>query len=131
MLKGIRQDGEVVVKRSDKSKGLVILPKSQYVQKAEKITSTYAPVAKNPTTKLEAETKRIIKETLTDKVPDKIVKSVLPSGSRTAELYGLPKTHKTDTPLRPIVSACGDPLDKLTWFLERIITQLLAFVPSN
>ena len=88
-------------------------------------------VAKNPTPKLEAETKRLIKTTLTDKVPDKITKSVIPGGSRTAELYGLPKTHKSDAPLRPIVSACGDPLDKLAWFLERIITRLLAFVPAH
>ena len=55
----------------------------------------------------------------------------MPSGSRTAELYGLPKTHKPNAPLRPIVSACGDPLDKLTWLLERIITQLLVFVPAH
>ena len=74
---------------------------------------------------------RLIKTTLTGKVPDKVVKSILPSGSRTAELYGLPKTHKPDAPLRPIVSACGDPLDKHTWLLERITTQLLAFVPAH
>ena len=33
--------------------------------------------------------------------------------------------------MRPIVSACGDPIDKLSWFLERIITQLLIFVPAH
>ena len=45
--------------------------------------------------------------------------------------YLKPKTHKLDAPLRPIVSACGDPLDKLSWLIERIITQLLAFVPAH
>ena len=75
--------------------------------------------------------KRLIKTTLSDKVPDKITISVMPSGSRTTELYGLPKTHKSDAPLRPIVSACGEPFDKLAWFLERIITPLLAFVPAH
>ena len=83
------------------------------------------------TPRLEAETKRLIKSTMVGKVPDKIVKSIIPSGSRTAELYGLPKTHKPSVPLRPIVSACGDPLDKLTWLLERIITQLLVFAPAH
>ena len=29
------------------------------------------------------------------------------------------------------IAACGDPLDKLTWLLERIITQLLVFVPAH
>ena len=56
---------------------------------------------------------------------------MVPIGTRTAELYGLPKTHKPDVPLRPIVSSCGDPLDKLSWLLERIITLLLVFVPAH
>ena len=30
-----------------------------------------------------------------------------------------------------MVSACGDPLDKLTWFLERIVSQLLTFFPAH
>ena len=34
-------------------------------------------------------------------------------------------------PLRPIVSACGDPVDKLTWLLERVINHLLPFVPAH
>ena len=29
------------------------------------------------------------------------------------------------------MSACDDPLDKLTWFLERIVTQLLPFIPAH
>ena len=34
-------------------------------------------------------------------------------------------------PLRPILSACSHPLDKITWLLERIATQLLDFVPAH
>ena len=131
LLKELGNDTEVIVKRSDKCKGLVVLPKSEYIRKAELITAGYETVGKNPTPKLEAQTKQVIKATLTNKIPDKIVKSVTPSVSRTAELYGLPKTHKPDAPLRPIVSACGDPLDKLTWLLERIITQLLSYIPAH
>ena len=75
--------------------------------------------------------KRLIKTTLSDKVPDKITISVMPSGSRTTELYGVPKTYESGAPLRPIVSACGEPFDKLACFLIRIITPLLAFVPAH
>ena len=64
-------------------------------------------------------------------VHEKIIKNIIPNSSRTAELYGLPKNHKIDVPLRPIVSACGDPLDKLAWFLVMIITQLLPFIPAH
>ena len=90
-----------------------------------------AQKSKNPKCpSLEATTKRIISQKLNGNVPDKIVNAIKPTSSRTAELYGLPKSHNTEIPLRPIVSACGDPLDKLTWFLERIISQLLVFVPA-
>ena len=130
-LNDIRADSEVIIKRSDKCKGFVLMPKETYIEKASSITSQYEPVAKNPTPRLEAATKKIISQNLAGKVPDKITSAIKPSSSRTAELYGLPKNHKTDIPLRPIVSACGDPLDKLTWFLERIITQLLTFVPAH
>ena len=68
---------------------------------------------KNPTPKLEAMTKRVIHDTMDEGVNEKVIKKIIPNSSRTAELYGLPKKHKDNVPLRPIVSACGDPLDKL------------------
>ena len=130
-LKDLASNKEVIVKRSDKCKGLVLINSSDYMSKMQNITQQYDDVPKNPTPKLEAATKRVIHETLDGKVDDKIVKSILPQCSRTAELYGLPKDHKTDIPLRPIVSACDDPVDKLTWILERVITQLLPFIPTH
>ena len=73
----------------------------------------------------------IIHDTMNNVVHEKVIKKTIPNSSQTAELYGVPENHKINVPLRPIVSACGDPLDKLTWFLERIITQLLPFIPAH
>ena len=72
-----------------------------------------------------------MRATLKDKLPEDFVRRLLPQHTRTAEFYGLPKTHKSGNPLRPIVSACGDPLDKLCWFLQCILTQLLTFIPAH
>ena len=83
------------------------------------------------TVKLEEETKALMKKTLHNKIPDDYLRKILPQHARTAEFYGLPKTHKPGNPLRPIVSACGDPLDKLSWFLQCILTQLLSFIPAH
>ena len=65
------------------------------------------------------------------RTPSSIIKSLMPQSSRTAELYGLPKDHKPGVPLRPIVSACGDPLDKISQLLEKILSQLLRFIPVH
>ena len=107
------------------------MDRATYVEKAQAIIKDYQPVARNPTKKLEEETKVLIAKRMKDKVPAKTIRAIQPSCSRTAELYGLPKSHKDNIPLRPIVSASGDPLDKLSWLLERIITQLLVFVPAH
>lgn len=104
---------------------------SDYKSKAEAIVTTYDSVNKNPTTKLEEETKNLMKTTLKGKIPDDYLQRLLPQHTRTAEFYGLPKTHRSGNPLRPIVSACGDPVDKLSWFLQCILTQLLRFIPAH
>ena len=130
-LKQLAQNTNVVVKPSDKCKGLVLLNANDYVDKIESITAGYQVAPRNPTPRLEASTKRIIHATMDGKVDERVVKAIIPQCSRTAELYGLPKDHKPDIPLRPIVSACDDPVDKLTWLLERVVTQLLPFVPAH
>ena len=115
-LKSLGRDSNVIVKRSDKCKGLVVIPKNDYVHKAQEITKGYEAITKNPTPKLEAQTKRLIKNTLAGKVPEKIVRSIVPSGSRTAELYGLPKTHKPGARFVPLFRPVEIPLTSLPGF---------------
>ena len=120
-----------MAKPSDKCKGLVLLNTSDYVSKIESVTAGYQDVPRNPTPRLEATTKRVIHQTMDNKLEERVIKAIIPQSSRTAELYGLPKDHKRDIPLRPIVSACDDPVDKLTWVLEKVVSQLLPFVPAH
>ena len=41
------------------------------------------------------------------KLPNDVYTEIIPSGSRSGVMYGLPKIHKNGTPLRPIISAIG------------------------
>ena len=91
LLQDIRNDESRVVKRSDKCKGFVIMDKEIYVEKAQNIVKEYEPVDKNPTKKLEDETKVLIARSMKDKVPAKTIRAIQPPCSRTAELYVLPK----------------------------------------
>ncbi|XP_069976576.1 uncharacterized protein [Penaeus vannamei] len=50
--------------------------------------------------------------------------SILASGSRPGCLYGLPKVHKTGTPLRPIVSSINTFNYNLAKFLVKIMEPL-------
>ena len=90
----LKKDDETIIKKSDKCKNLVLMDKTEYISKAEDIIQNYEIITKNPTMKLEEETKTLMKKTLKDKIPDDYLRKILPQHSRTAEFYGLPKTHK-------------------------------------
>ena len=46
---------------------------------------------------------------------------IKPKGSQRPRLYGLPKTHKTDVPLRPILSLVGSAQHKVAKFLNFVL----------
>ena len=123
-----------MVKQSDKCKGLVILEKSDYVDKSHAILNdrrNYEVLDKNPVPKVEAESKRVFKAVAGNRLPEGTVKELTPAHSRIPVFYGLPKDHKEGVPLRPVISACGGPTEKMSCLLERILKQLLKYVPTH
>ena len=130
----LQKNNNVVIKQSDKCKGLVILDKIDYLNKSQAILNdrnNYEVLDKNPVPKVEAETKRVFKAVTKDKLPEKTVKELTPCHSRIPVFYGIPKDHKDSVPLRPVISACGGPTEKMSCLLERILKQLLKFVPTH
>ncbi|XP_065198850.1 uncharacterized protein LOC135830532, partial [Sycon ciliatum] len=55
----------------------------------------------------------------------------MPGDNSFPEMYGLPKDHKSNIPLRPVVAACGSPVTNISIVLERILNQCLQFVPAH
>ena len=54
-----------------------------------------------------------------------------PTTARTQRFYALPKTHKTELKIRPIVSACGGIHDRLGWLLQLLLKPLLRHVSTH
>ena len=81
---------------------------------------SYKMVNRDPTTYLEKTTKNLINISPIDQ---EIKNKVIPreKSSRCPKLYGLPKIHKKDTPMRPIVSAFNSPIYKLEKYLASIL----------
>ena len=50
--------------------------------------------------------------------------SLFVSGSSPGVLYGLPKTHKPNVPIRPIFSAINTPSYKLAKFFVHLLSEL-------
>ena len=97
-LKDLKKDEGLVIKQSDKCKSFVLIKKQEYLKKALNITDSYQKVDKNPTRELEDNTKELMKFTLSAKIPQDHLKRRLPQHARTADFYGLPKTHKPRNP---------------------------------
>ena len=85
----------------------------------------YVIIAKDPTLSLE---RKIIKQLMDlrhrDILPKNMYYRLRPSGSQTPLFYGLPKIHKENIPLRPIVSACGSVTYKVTKLLAQTLEPL-------
>ena len=84
---------------------------------------TYVPLPKDPTAKVERRVMEVLKQLQKEKAIDKtLLERLRPNHCRAPRFYGLPKIHKTDDPLRPIVSAIGSP----TYHLAKFITSIIS-----
>ncbi|CAG4951020.1 unnamed protein product [Parnassius apollo] len=84
--------------------------------------STYKKVKTDPTTNTLKSTSDLIK-----KHSEKLnldVNSLIPSCTKPPRLYGLPKIHKPNAPLRPIVSQIDSPTYKLAQHLAKVLLPL-------
>ena len=70
------------------------------------------------------EKEKLVESTERRILPSAITDSVRPTGSRLAHLYGLPKTHKRQLAMRPILSATGTYNYALAKWLEAMLKPL-------
>ena len=131
-LRGIKARDDIVVKRSDKSKSLVVMEKHMYIEKVNEHLrdgSVYELVTTRGED-LEKEVCAFLGKWKKD-FPKKLLEAVTPRHTSLPTFYGLPKVHKQGIPLRPVVAACDGPLTSLSVVIERVLNQLLEFVPGH
>ena len=129
----LRADDNIVVKPSDKSKGFVIMSKASYVEKVNTMLANPASYERCQITleELVKRTRSMVTKNIEGKVPASLANELVPQSARMSQFYGLPKDHKPGMPLRPVVSTCGSPSSNVSLLLERILNQLLKFVPAH
>ena len=140
-IKTLREDSSRVVLTADKGVALVVMDKNQYVEKCMDLlndTKTYQP-CKDTTKKLHRDVqeslRKLNREHGTSRLHDwskLYYNHLLPTGnsSPAPRFYGLPKIHKTNCPMRPIVSACGTATYQLAKFLTKILQRYTGITPS-
>jgi hypothetical protein len=87
----------------------------------------YTKLKKDPTPTIERQTREIIKQS---SIPQQEQRALLPSSTRPPRLYGLPKIHKEECPLRPIVSTMGSPTYNLAKYLAKHLQTYVGHTDS-
>ena len=131
-LRNLAKDQSITICRPDKGTGVVILNKSNYENMMQTILndkSKFKQIQHIDPLQLilrcEDKINRFLRQLKTSKTITPITYSTLStSGSTPGIIYGLPKTHKPNHPLRPILSACNTPNYNIAKYLVKLLTPL-------
>ena len=103
---------------------MVIQDRQDYVNKSNQLLSqpVYRAILRDPTNKMKTKLINILQRVKSQTGLDNTTyKAMYPMGCGAPKFYGLPKIHKQDTPLRPIVSRCGS----VTYGVAKELTKIL------
>ena len=130
-LEALAKDPAIRITTADKGGGVVVMDAISYQQKMTDLLSdgnTYAEVTQ---AKVDIETQNFLKAArriLRRSETGKCLLHLLPNLPRPATLYGLPKTHKPNIPMRPITSGIGSAPHKLAGALAKHLSRLLGTI---
>lgn len=131
----LKENNNLLVLNSDKGNNTVILEKTEYETKMSELVNdaqTYSKLPRDPTSKIQTKNNALIKKLQENNILDndtskslKIYNAICP------KIYGLPKIHKENRPLRPIVSCINSPTYKLSKYLNCILKSLIPTFKFN
>ena len=131
----LKQENTRVVLTADKGVAMVIMDQQDYNTKAQALlqdTNTYKVLPKNPTPTLKNKLFNLLKDIKqSGGLSIQKYKQLYPTSAVPSKFYGLPKIHKTDTPLRPIVSSRGSITYGVAKELCHIIKPLVGQSPHH
>ena len=134
ILAELRKDSNKIVLTADKGVAMVIMDRKDYIEKAVNLLTqqAYRTINRDPANKLNAELitihRKIKRETALD---DNSYEYMYPTGCTSPTFYGLPKIHKTNTFLRPIVSSRGSVTYGVAKVLAKILKPLVGKFPNH
>ena len=127
-LNNLKKDTSITILPADKGRCVVVMTRNHYEEKMNTLlgSSEYVVCKKNPTETVSKKVSRILND-LQNKgyITNKLRLNLVSGGHMTPRIYGLPKIHKENAPLRPIVSFMNSPTYKLAQFLAEQLRNLV------
>lgn len=121
---------DLVISKADKGNTVVILDRNSYDQKVTDIIqgSDFQQLVSDPTKVFSSELKHMTENV--SYIEPNSLKYVVPMNPRAPMLYGLPKIHKINVPIRPVVSYIGAPAYGLSKHLNYLLKSRSNFHPK-
>ena len=105
----LTSDGYCIILTADKGMALVVMDKSDYIRKIKELLNdinTYRPLNMDCTNKEKGKLINILRRIKTESgIEDATYRRMYPTEASSPKLYGLPKIHKKNNPLRPLFQA--------------------------
>ena len=127
-LNELKKDQERIILTTDKGVALVVMNKTDYINKSEELlnTSTYKRIPEDSTNRQKARLINILKKIKSEGgLSEEGYKKMYPTGAVSPKYYGLPKIHKVGTPLMHIISSIGTATYNTAKELARVLKPLV------
>lgn len=130
--KFLKEHPNLLIIQADKGGCTVAMDKTDYMEKTMTLLQdplTYKLLNSDPTETVQRKYNTLLRKIASTKqLSDQQLKDLTIYNSTFPKLYCLPKIHKPNIPLRPIVSSINSTTYNLSKFLSRILTDSLAEV---
>lgn len=129
-VKRLQANTEIVILPADKGNATVLIDTSVYKSKVLALLDdqdTYVRLTRDPTLKVQRDLQTLLADVFRFVPPERksLYYSLLCHNGAAPALYGLPKVHKPNVPLRPIVDYTRSPLYNLSGYLHKILSPLV------
>lgn len=133
-IRTLKDDTGLIILPADKGNATVVLDRDEYDKKVERMLDdqlTYEKIKKDPAPSLERRMNaKLLALNRKGSIPDRLYERLRSSNGKTPLLYGLPKVHKPEVPLRPIASFVHSPTYQLSKHLSQLLSPLVGKSPS-
>ena len=126
-LKSLKEDRSVMILPADKGRASVLLDADNYHNKMTSLIESgpYRTVNKDPTDRLCRKlTDKLLVLKRNGSLDEKTYRKLRPQHKQPPRIYGLPKIHKPNIPLRPIVSCVNSFAYDLSAYLSDLLSPL-------
>ena len=119
-------DNNLIICKADKGNTITILNKTDYIDKVDEFITenNFIELKKDPTNTFQNQVINEIK-TVNTILPNNEIYKLKTMNPTAPVLYGQPKIHKTNIPIRPVVSYINSPTYKLCQYLSDYLPKII------